>query len=124
MTKSAYITLTFGVLMLLLIGFATYMGKTAHNKQIENQEKVEDDFLKVPTYSSESVFEEDELKIEADGTSYWFVVCQTNSGTYYNTMLKQEHSYFSVGEAKAAFKEKVFINNFIRVDKLTYQMNQ
>lgn len=41
-----------------------------------------------------------------------------------NTFIKQEHTYFSMTEAKAKFKEKVFIFNIVQISKETYEKNQ
>lgn len=57
-----------------------------------------------------------------DNESYWYIVVEVKGGTAkYSTFTKQEHSYFSAKEAKELFNEKVFILNFIRVSKGTYE---
>lgn len=42
-----------------------------------------------------------------------------------NTLLKQDHNWFSFSEAKASFKgSKVFILNIVKLDKETFDNNQ
>jgi hypothetical protein len=57
-----------------------------------------------------------------DGNSYWFVVVMTKDGvTKYNNVLKQNHRWFSVIEAKGAFDKDVFILNVVQVSRETYE---
>jgi len=113
--------LTIAIFLVLFAGVGfLYIPKFKHETKIE----VKDDFLKVPEYTTEVYKPTYSTTNTSDGNSYWFIVVQTEDGRYYNTLIKQEHTYFSLSEAKAGFKDKVFIHNFIQVSKETYEKNQ
>lgn len=68
----------------------------------------ESDWLNTPT-------------INSDGVSYWYVVAEKkNKGYKISNVIKQDHKHFSIPEAKEEFGGDVFIINFIRVSKETY----
>jgi hypothetical protein len=110
-------------ILLVLVFFAVfaflYIPKIKHETKVE----VKDDFLKIPEYTTEA-YKPTYSTNTSDGNSYWFIVVQADDGRYYNTIIKQEHTYFSISEAKASFKDRVFIHNFIQVSKETYEKNQ
>jgi hypothetical protein len=115
--------------ILILILFAVLLSSCKYFRG-KPKEPV-DDFLKVPTYVDETPIG----KVERDvvpqrennsNVSYWYVVAiaSNNGGTVtYSGFVKQDHSYFSLGEVKAAYREKVLITNFIQVSKETYEKN-
>lgn len=92
---------------------------TKKEQPIEDK-KVEHEFLRIPTTSYSF-----ETTNPTENISYWFVVVQNKdgSGIMYNKFIKQDHSYFSYDEAKSVFSTDVFILNFIRIDKETYENN-
>jgi hypothetical protein len=111
------------ILVSILVSIIVAVGGTiiVSKKHWKEKAKTEtkDDFLSVPTYS-----ETPSTSTTTYGASYWFIVVQKDNGTLMNSLIKQDHSYFSVSEAKANFNGKVFILNFIKVDKETYDKNQ
>jgi len=114
---------TFVILFTILITVLFACDNKA-DKKIEAPEK---DFLSVPSYTTETtkIHYEPAPVNNSDGNSYWFIVVQKNGGgVYYNTFIKQEHRYFSASEAKAEFKDNVFILNIVQVSKETYDNNQ
>jgi len=108
-----------GILLALVLTFVIVtlvLFAIKRDKPIEEPKK--DDFLTIPNYESTS------SSTSYDGNSYWFVVVEDRDGTTKrNTFVKQEHSYFSYAEAKAAFGKDCFILNFVKVDKETYEHN-
>jgi len=109
----------FTILIIILV--------SCENKVNRKTKEPEKDFLALPSYTTETtkIQYEPAPVNNSDGNSYWFIVVQSQKTTaYYNTMIKQNHRYFSLSEAKAEFKEKVFVFNFIQVSKETYDNNQ
>jgi hypothetical protein len=59
--------------------------------------------------------------------SYWFAVCETEDINIYLTV-KQKHLYFDFDEAKDSLKndahnKKIFISDFYKISKETYDNN-
>jgi hypothetical protein len=108
----------FTILIIILV--------SCENKVNRKTKEPEKDFLALPSYTTETtkIQYEPAPVNNSDGNSYWFIVVQNDKGTFFNSFIKQEHRYFSVSEAKAGFKEKVFIFNFVQVSKETYDNNQ
>jgi len=109
------------LIILLVVGGG--LGAISLRHKIErgrkSETKIENDFLKVPEYSTEK-----STSTYDDGNSYWFVLVEEKNGSLkLNTFVKQNHKYFSVQEAKATFKKDVFILDFIEVSKETYEHN-
>ena len=98
-----------------------------HSKEKTKTEKVENSFLKIPDYDKDEGIKtvaSPPKPIDTGDVSYWFVVVQKNDGAMYNVMMQQNHKGFSMSEAKAEFKDKVFILNFIQVSKETWDINR
>jgi len=69
--------------------------------------------------------EKTESEFEYDGSSYWYVVAEKKDKGYkLSNVVKQDHRHFSLIEAKEDFNGGVFIVNFIRVSKETYEEQQ
>jgi hypothetical protein len=106
------------ILVLILMGLAIflflYIPKPAEKAKVEV-----DDFLTIPTYTTES-----STTSTTYGNSYWFVVGLDKSGVMRNGFYEQNHTYFSYEEAKVALTHDCFITNIVKVDKETYEHNK
>lgn len=53
-----------------------------------------------------------------DSRSYWFVLAQDQEGILYNSITSQNHSYFSIKDAKSDFggNEEIFILDFKKIE--------
>jgi uncharacterized protein YxeA len=124
------------ILCIIVTVGGTIIVSNKHKKDIKAKTEVQDDFLKIPDYGTETPKSNTSTTKPAsnitttttttygDDASYWFIVVQRNNGTMMNTLIKQDHNWFSFSETKASFKDKVFILNIVKVDKETYENNQ
>lgn len=126
--KREKIELVLGLLVVIIV--LAMIGGLVKQKLNENKEKtptVNDDFLKIPEYTTDlSEYNNSyPTTITDDDNSYWFVVVQDQGGfsTMRNTFIKQPHRWFSYEEAKGEFEKDCFILNIVRVDKETYEHN-
>jgi hypothetical protein len=116
-----YISVALLVLIILIAAPITIFHFKKNKPVVEQPE---DDFLKIPEYTTEST-----SSTYNDGNSYWWILVEDMGGDIRrNDFVKQEHSYFSYSEAKEYFKKEsgkdCFILNFVKVDKETYEHNQ
>ena len=126
-----------GIILIIIVTITgTVLVSKKHARDMKAKTEIKDDFLKIPDYSTEVPKSTSTSKLAptittttttsyGNGESYWFVVVQRDNGTMMNTLLKQDHNWFSFSEAKASFKgSKVFILNIVKLDKETYDNNQ
>lgn len=88
--------------------------------------KKEQDNVVVAKWENKEIVKKETKKIEikSDGKeSYWFVIVQKKENEMiYNSIIKQNHSYFSVKEALNNFgnPKKYFLRNFKEVSEATF----
>ena len=63
--------------------------------------------------------------INYNNKSYWYVVAEKkNMGYRISSVVEQDHNHFSIAEAKEQLGGGVFILNFIKINKETYDEQQ
>jgi hypothetical protein len=118
-------TILISILLCIIVAVGgTIIVSKKHWKEKAKTE-VKDDFLSIPDYDKDEpkTVASPPKPIDTGDVSYWFVVVQNDNGAMYNSMIQQNHKGFSMSEAKATFKSKVFILNFIQVSKETWDIN-
>lgn len=93
-------------------------------KAARQKTKVNKELVKTPVEQQTSTVYYEPAPLSDDGNSYWFVLVEEKDGNQrMNTIVKQNHRWFSMKEAKATFNSDVFIINFIQVSRETYENN-
>ena len=119
------------ILILLLACLIAVVGGTIivskkHAKDVKAKTEVKDDFLSIPDYGKDEGIKtvvSPPKPIDTGDVSYWFVVVEKDNGTKMNTLMQQNHKGFSMSEAKAEFKGKVFILSYEQQSKETWDIN-
>ena len=118
MNELKIFSITALIALVLIIGCA----EDSISKRDKEAAKVEKEQVETPTEPQTATVYYEPAPLSDDGNSYWFVVVETKTNTYkINKVVKQNHRWFSFKEAKAEFKDDVFILNVVQVSKETYE---
>ena len=93
-------------------------------REAKTRTKTQKELVETQTQPQTTIVYYEPAPLSDDGNSYWFVVVEEKNGTRkMNTMVKQNHKWFSEKELKTRFKKDVFILNIVQISKETYENN-
>jgi hypothetical protein len=93
-------------------------------REAKTRTKTQKELVETQTQPQTTIVYYEPAPLSNDGNSYWFVVVEEKDGTQkINTMVKQDHKWFSEKELKTTFKKDIFILNIVQISKETYENN-
>ena len=115
-----------GILFIVFVLALISCNENSISKQDKREAKTRTKTQKelVETQPQTTIVYYEPAPLSNDGNSYWFVVVEEKDGTQkINTMVKQDHKWFSEKELKTTFKKDIFILNIVQISKETYENN-